>query len=84
MLLDNLCDIAHTHWQKISVKELDLEAALAERQVCGLFIISISTNMLSSFMMHSYYPILLLCWPVQLNESYFLTKAKCKVVSSMK
>lgn len=32
----------HTHLQKVSVKELDLEAALAERQVCLLFIIAIS------------------------------------------
>lgn len=30
-----------TNWQKISVKELDLEAAFAERQVCGLFTVNI-------------------------------------------
>lgn len=26
----------HFLWQKVSVKELDLEAALAERQVCDV------------------------------------------------
>lgn len=34
---------SHSLLQKLSVKELDLEAALAERQVCLLFIITIST-----------------------------------------